>query len=67
MAAAERNLLFGLLALQNGLIDQGQLVTAFQAWTCRRASPLADHLAAHGDLEADQCAAVEGMVALHLK
>ena len=31
--AADRNLLFGLLALQNGLIDQGQLVAAFQAWT----------------------------------
>ena len=32
-AAADRHLLFGLLALQNGLIDQGQLVAAFQAWT----------------------------------
>ena len=28
-----RDLLFGLLALQNGLIDQAQLVAAFQAWT----------------------------------
>ena len=42
--AAERNLLFGLLALQNGLIDQGQLVTAFQAWTRDKARPLADNL-----------------------
>ncbi len=25
-AAADRHLLFGLLALQNGLIDQGQLM-----------------------------------------
>jgi hypothetical protein len=31
--AADRNLFFGLLALQNGLINQGQLVAAFQAWT----------------------------------
>ena len=30
-AAADRHLLFGLLALQNGLIDQVQLVAAFQA------------------------------------
>ncbi len=30
---ADRDLLFSLLALQNGLIDQGQLVAAFQAWT----------------------------------
>ena len=27
--AADRHLLFGLLALQNGLIDQGALVAAF--------------------------------------
>ena len=31
--SAERNLLFGLLALQNGLIDQVQLIAAFQSWT----------------------------------
>ena len=42
--AADRDLLFGLLALQNGLIDQGQLVAAFQAWTRDKARPLADHL-----------------------
>jgi hypothetical protein len=29
-ADADRNLLFGLLALQNGLIDQDQLVGAFR-------------------------------------
>jgi eukaryotic-like serine/threonine-protein kinase len=29
----DRNLLFGLLALQNGLIDQGALFAAFAAWT----------------------------------
>ena len=43
--AADRDLLFGLLALQVGLIDQGQLVAAFQAWTRDRARPLAEHLA----------------------
>ena len=52
-AAADRDLLFGLLALQNGLIDQGQLVAAFQAWTRDKARPLADHLVARGDLDAD--------------
>ena len=28
-----RDLLFGLLALQTGLINQAQLVAAFHAWT----------------------------------
>ncbi len=40
MAAADRNLLFGLLALQNGLIDQGALVAAFQAWTRDKAASI---------------------------
>src|SRR5262245_58940500 len=62
-----RDLLFGLLALQNGLVDQGQLVTAFQAWTRDKARPLAEHLASRGDLDAEQCGCVEAMVALHLK
>ena len=65
--AAERDLLFGLLALQVGLIDQGQLVAAFQAWTRDKARPLAEHLAARGDLDPDQRAGVEAMVGLHLK
>jgi hypothetical protein len=64
---AERNLLFGLLALQNGLINQGQLVAAFQAWTLDKTRGLAEHLVARGDLDDEQRAGVEAMVALHLK
>ena len=66
-SAADRNLLFGLLALQIGLIDQAQLVAAFQAWTLEKGRPLAEHLAARGDLDADDRAAVEALVARHLK
>src|SRR5262245_26433544 len=64
---AERNLLFGMLALQNGLINQVQLVAAFQAWTLDKAGALADHLVARGDLDADDRSAVEALVARHLK
>jgi hypothetical protein len=62
-----RDLLFGLLALQIGLIDQGGLFAAFAAWTRDKMRPLADHLVARGDLDAEQRAGVEAMVALHLK
>jgi serine/threonine protein kinase len=65
--AADRDLLFGLLALQVGLIDQDQLVVAFRAWTRDRARPLADQLADRDDLDPDQRAGVEAMVGLHLK
>jgi hypothetical protein len=53
--------------LQNGLIDQVQLVAASQARTREKARPLADRLVSRGDLDADQRASVEAMVALHLK
>ena len=62
-----RDLLFGLLALQNGLIDQVQLVAAFQSWTRDKSRPLAVHLVGRGDLDAEQQAGVEAMVGLHLK
>ncbi len=62
-----RDLLFGMLALQGGLIDETQLVRAFQSWTKDRDCPLGEHLLARGDLNAEQFAAVEAMLALHLK
>ena len=65
--AADRHLLFGLLALQNGLIDQGQLVAAFQAWTRDKSRSLADQLVARGDLDADARAGLEAIVDLHVK
>ncbi len=63
----DRNLLFGLLALQNGLIDQAKLVAAFQSWTLDKGRPIAEHLVERGDLDADDRSAVEALVARHLK
>jgi hypothetical protein len=48
--AADRELLFGLLVLENGLINPAQLLAAFQAWTLERSKSLADHLVALGHL-----------------
>jgi serine/threonine-protein kinase len=64
--APSRDLLFGLLALQNGLINQVQLVAAFQAWTLDKARALADHLIALGYLNDAQKAVVEAMADLHV-
>jgi serine/threonine-protein kinase len=65
--AADRDLLFGLLALQNGLIDQDQLLAAFRDWTRDRTRPLAEILVARGDLEGDDRSAVENLAARHLR
>jgi eukaryotic-like serine/threonine-protein kinase len=63
----DRNLLFGLLALQNSLIDQDQLVDAFRAWSRDKGRSIADFLFACGDLDADERSAVQAMVGLHEK
>ena len=49
---APRDLLFGLLALQNGLISRDQLVTAFALWNASDGRPRADVLADQGALAA---------------
>jgi serine/threonine-protein kinase len=65
--AADCELLFGLLALQNGLVNQAQLLAAFQAWTLERSKGLADHLVALGHLSPARRPVVEAMAALHLE
>jgi hypothetical protein len=67
MTAADRHLLFGLLALQNGIINQVQLVAAFGAWTLDKSRGLADHLEHRGDLSSARRALLEALVGVHLK
>ena len=64
---ADRHLLFGLLALQNGIINQGQLVAGFQVWTLDKSRSLADHLEARGDLNKAGRALLEGLAEFHLE
>jgi hypothetical protein len=63
----DRHLLFGLLALQTGIINQGQLVAAFQAWTLDKLKSLADHLVARGDLTRAKRSVLEALAAVHLE
>jgi eukaryotic-like serine/threonine-protein kinase len=65
--SADRNLLFGLLALQNGLIEQTQLVAVFHAWTCDKSRSLADHLVALGHLSPPQRSVVDALATLHIE
>ena len=60
---ADHNLLFGLIALQNGLLDQSRPVAAFQAWTLDKARSLAEHLISLGHLNVAQRAAIEALPA----
>jgi hypothetical protein len=58
---------FGLFALQSGLIDQIQLVAAIQAWTRGKSKSQADHLEARGDLTGSKLGLLEAMTGVHLE
>jgi serine/threonine-protein kinase len=66
-AAGDRNLLFGVLALQADLIDQAQFAEACAAWATRKDTPLADLLAARGWLTPQDRADVERLLARKLQ
>jgi eukaryotic-like serine/threonine-protein kinase len=64
---ADRNLLFGILALQNGLIDQPGLIAAFQRWTLDRSLPLAQVLVDQGSLTGDDRTMLEVLARRHVE
>jgi hypothetical protein len=67
MSHADCSLLFGILALQNGLIDQADLIAAFQAWSKDRSRPLSQVLLYRGALNESDQALIEGLVRRHLQ
>jgi hypothetical protein len=66
-ASADRNLLFGILALQADIIDAQQFVTACSEWASRKATPLADILAQRGGLTPEDRALVDQLLEKRLK
>jgi eukaryotic-like serine/threonine-protein kinase len=63
---AERDLLFGLLAFQTGLIDQTALVKGLQTCTGVQEKSLADILDDQGVLDAEGKALIEALASKHL-
>jgi hypothetical protein len=64
---APRDLLFDLLALQNGMVTRDQLVAAFGAWTAARGRPLADLLSERGALRFEHRALIDALADAHLE
>jgi tetratricopeptide (TPR) repeat protein/tRNA A-37 threonylcarbamoyl transferase component Bud32 len=62
-----RDLLFGLLALHNGLIDQEQLIGAFSAWSRAKGKTLAEILVERGAIDEESRALLAGMAEKQLK
>jgi serine/threonine protein kinase len=66
-AAADRNLLFGILALQMDFISRAQLIAAMHAWVLDKRRPLGDILNDHGALEPTRRTLLDALVQEHLQ
>jgi WD40 repeat protein/serine/threonine protein kinase len=64
---SDRNLLFGILALQMDLVTRDHLVAAMNAWVLRKQDSLASVLVEQGALEPRDRDLIEPMVARHLE
>ena len=60
------NLLFAVLAFQNGLVTQETFLTALNAWLIDKSKPLREHLVAIGRISPDEESAIQSLCLLHL-
>ena len=63
----DRNLLFGILAVQMDFISRDALVTAMNAWVLTKDKPLGEILVSQKALTADRRTLLEALVQEHLK
>ena len=64
--SADRNLLFGILALQMDFLRRDQLIAAMNAWVLDKARPLGQVLVEQQVLRPEQRAALDVLVGMHL-
>src|SRR5947207_12653800 len=64
--SADRNLLFGVLALQLDFVSRDQLVAAMNAWALEKSKPLGRVLRDQGVLAPDTHELLEALVQKHL-
>src|SRR5258707_749349 len=63
----DRNLLFGVLALQTKVIDASQLAEAGTAWAARKDASLADLLIERGWITPEERVAIDHLIAIRLR
>jgi tetratricopeptide (TPR) repeat protein len=65
--ASDRNLLFGILAVQMDFVSRDTLIGAMHAWVLTKHRPLGEILAEQGALTPERRLLLDAMVAEHLK
>src|SRR6516165_5973100 len=63
----DRNLLFGVLALQTDIIDADRFAEACSAWAAKKSTPLAELLQQRGWITAEERAHVEFLLERKLR
>ena len=63
--SADRNLLFGIIALQMDFVSRDQLIAAMQAWVFDKHKPLGQVLSEQGTLSSGDHDAIESLVRRH--
>src|SRR5262245_33549607 len=63
---ADRNVLFGVLALQLGFVTRDALIDALNAWAADKSRPLGDLLCNRGDVAAERRRLLDALVDEHL-
>src|SRR5215831_7401170 len=67
MSSSDRNLLFGILALQMDFISRDALIAAMGAWVLDKAKPLGQILVEQGHLKPQHLALLEPLVQAHIE
>jgi hypothetical protein len=67
MSSSDRNLLFGILALQMDFISRDALIAAMHAWVLDKAKPLGQILVEQGHLNPQHLALLEPLVQAHIE
>jgi hypothetical protein len=67
MLTTDRNLLFGILALQMDFISRDALIAAMHAWVLDKAKPLGQILVDQGHLNPQHHSLLDAMVQAHIK
>jgi len=65
--SADRDLLLGMLALQNGFVERAELLAAFDRWLHDKSKPLGAHLVALGHMNQGRCELLESLVDEHVR
>ena len=63
---SDRNLLFGIVALQMDFINRDQLVAAMHDWVLMKSKPLGRILVERESLTGETCTLLESLVEKHL-